>query len=331
MPPAATRLYFLNAVLLFVISSPLTAAPDPPPFKNTTLENPTISIDIYLPDPQAGFYQALRYDHAGMVAQARFQGHTFFGELNKPHNPKINDHGAGTVEEFGMALASPLGYDTAKPGDPFLKIGVALLEKSKDAPYEFAADYKVLAWPAWTIKTEKDSIEFTQSASSPAGFAYDYTKRITLTPTGFRITRQLKNTGKEKWTTDHYGHNYISIDNRPITPDYHVNLSYDPQIAEQSGPKPTLTARQLNPAENLKPKEAIWTRLTGFDNTTPNQMRIENTASKAGIEITTDQPIQRWVLYATQAAFCPEAFVKFELQPNQSTRWTTEYRFYTTP
>jgi hypothetical protein len=301
-----------------------------------TLDNAKGSIDLYLPDAQRGFYRGLRYDHAGMVAQARFAGHTFFGELIKPHDPLVHDHGAGTVEEFGMTLTPPLGFAEAKAGEAFLKIGVGLLQKDKDrAAYSFAGAYKVVELPAWKVEPERAVVTFTQSAGLPNGLAYRYTKRVELTDDGFRIVRKLENTGKAKWSTDHYGHNYISIDDRPIDSQYKLELPFALTLAEQNGTKAAVvTGKQIGANRALGEKEALWAHATGHGESAKDNvmvMRVDHAGAKAGVEITTDFPVRRLVLYATQRAFCPEAFVEFTLEPGQSQTWMTTYRFYTTP
>jgi hypothetical protein len=255
-------------------------------YPKSTLQKGDVSIDLYLPDPHKGFYQGLRYDHSGMVAQGRWHGHTFFGELMKPHDPKVHDHGAGTVEEFGMELHRPLGYDAAKVGEPFLKIGVGVLTKSDDPKgYGFYKDYKVIEWPAWRVTSGADWAEFAQSASLPGGrVGYDLVKRVEVTADGFRIVRRLKNTGSEGWATDHYGHNYISIDEKPVGPEYVVKVGYEPKVAEQRGAvETTVKGREVRVPGVLPEGKAVWTRLEGFGDTPrDNVMRVEHDGAGVG-------------------------------------------------
>jgi hypothetical protein len=269
-----------------------------------------------------------------MVAQARFKGHTFFGELNRPHDPAVHDHGAGTVEEYGMALTPPIGYAQAKAGEGFLKIGVGVLAKNKEKDaYSFAGQYRVLDSPAWRIKTEKAAIEFAQTASLPAGLAYEYVKRVELTESGFKIVRRLKNSGWAKWATDHYGHNYIVIDDKAVGPDYGVTLPFAAKVEEQNATKLAVASeKSIRPNRELAEREALWARASGHgDSPGDNEMRVENRAAKAGVEISTDLPMKRFVLYAQKSAFCPESFVEFALEPGETKEWTTAYRFFVMP
>ncbi len=63
----------------------------------------------------------------------------------------------GPVEEF-----TALGYDEAKAGGTFLKIGVGVLRKPDDAPYSGYRLYEIVDGGKWSIKKSEDAIEFTQ-------------------------------------------------------------------------------------------------------------------------------------------------------------------------
>jgi len=49
----------------------------------------------------------------------------------------VHDNVSGTAGEFGMGIADnvppPLGFDEAKPGDCFVKIGVGVLRRPDNA------------------------------------------------------------------------------------------------------------------------------------------------------------------------------------------------------
>ena len=55
-----------------------------------------------------------------------------------------------------------MGYDEAKPGGTFLKIGVGILRKPDDAPYSAYRLYEIVDGGKWSVKKSKDAVEFTQ-------------------------------------------------------------------------------------------------------------------------------------------------------------------------
>src|SRR4051812_18030485 len=69
-------------------------------FPQADISSGRIRAKVYLPDPQAGYYRATRFDWSGVVASLAWNGHTFFGQWFQRHDPKIHDAITGPVEEF---------------------------------------------------------------------------------------------------------------------------------------------------------------------------------------------------------------------------------------
>jgi hypothetical protein len=95
---------------------------------------------VFLPDVEKGYYQAARFDWSGLVACVSLNGHTFFGEWFNRYDPMTNDAVTGPAEEF----REPIGYDDAKPGDPFVKLGVGVLKRINDQPYTIGGAFPIL-------------------------------------------------------------------------------------------------------------------------------------------------------------------------------------------
>src|SRR5690349_3730785 len=101
-----------------------------------SISNKQLRVKMYLPDPQNGFYKGARFDWSGIINSVEFEGHTFYGQWFSKIDPTVRDvsyknddilvsvntSAMGPAEEF----QTPLGYDTAKDGDPFVKIGVGV-------------------------------------------------------------------------------------------------------------------------------------------------------------------------------------------------------------
>ena len=73
----------------------------------------------------------------------------------------------------------------------------------------------------------KDWIEFKQTFEEESGWAYEYTKRISLATDSprFTIYHSLKNTGTKNISTSQYNHNFFMIDKEPIG----TNRSWHPR------------------------------------------------------------------------------------------------------
>src|ERR1700733_11277862 len=144
LPPPAYPLINLMKAIAYTVMSLLTALPAlalPPQWE---ISNTSLRVKLYLPDAANGFYRGTRFDWSGVVADLEYAGHSYYGPWFTQTDPKVSDFVyqaaeivagpcsaiTGPVEEFGV-----LGYDDAKPGGTFLKIGVGILRKPDDARY----------------------------------------------------------------------------------------------------------------------------------------------------------------------------------------------------
>ncbi|MEO6850694.1 MAG: hypothetical protein ABI203_11965, partial [Mucilaginibacter sp.] len=194
-------------------ASPLT---DPP---QITISNGLISAKLYLPDATNGYYQATRFDWAGVFESLEFGGHSFFGPWQPRFSSKANDAVAGPVEAF-----TPMGYNEAKVGGTFVTIGVGVLRKKSSVPFSPFRLYDIADGGKWSIKTNKDRITYTQELRDSTGYAYTYTKTILLVKgkPQMVLEHSLKNTGTRTIETDVFDHNFPVIDKEPTGPSIKV-------------------------------------------------------------------------------------------------------------
>ena len=124
-------------------------------FPYRVIKNEKLKFTLYEADAKKGLYRGTRFDHAAVFGNVEFAGHTIFGPWKDTHDPMNHDDIVGPCEEFG--IDSPLGYDDAKVGGTFLKIGVGELEKPKEAKYSFANKYKVVKPLEWNRSEPRES------------------------------------------------------------------------------------------------------------------------------------------------------------------------------
>lgn len=135
---------------------------------------------------------------------------------------------SGPVEEF-QTNGSALGWDEAKPGGTFIKIGVGVLRKDS-AKYDFVKLYRMVDPGKWSVRTHPDSVEFTQELSDPStGYAYVYQKTVRLLSgkPEMVLEHQLKNTGRRAIRSSVYNHNFLVLDEQPVGPDFAVTLPFE--------------------------------------------------------------------------------------------------------
>src|SRR3984885_1827291 len=221
---AAVSAIALTSHLVPAQTSPSAPTSLPPPASPTcenvphsdhphaVLANGRMNAVVFLPDQERGYYRAARFDWSGIVACASLNGHTFFGEWFNRYDPMINDAVTGPSEEF----REPLGYDDAKPGDAFVKVGVGVLKRIDDQIYKIGSPFQILDHGKWTVQVHKSSITFRQELHSQLGYAYIYEKVLSLDEKAniLTLTHSLKNVGTKPLETTVYAHDFFMLDNK---------------------------------------------------------------------------------------------------------------------
>jgi hypothetical protein len=215
------------AVLALCLAIPLLAQPP-----EATISNSKVKATLLLPDAEKGYYRGTRFDWAGSISSLEANGHSYFGKWFDRYDPKLHDAIQGPVEEF-LIGDSTLGYAEAKPGEKFVRIGIGALKKIEEPKFERFKTYEIVDGGKRTQKMGPDWIEFTHELTDINGYAYLYTKRLSLTKDKAELVIQhsLKNTGKKVIDTDVYNHNFYMLDKQTTGPDVTVKFAFPPKGA----------------------------------------------------------------------------------------------------
>ncbi len=308
------------------------------------LSNGIIKCKLYIPDAKNGYYRGSRFDWSGLIRKVIYKNHRFFGPWwpgTETRSPEANDQVVGPAGEFGMGtfnMPAPPGYNEAKIGGEFLKIGVGILKKSKldidpktkKANYFFGRNYKIIEPIPWVIKHGKDWISFTQEVKNFKGYGYIYTHKIYLIKNKSEFIDQytLKNIGKKEIYQTHYAHNFTSIDNQPVGTDYELTFPFNPQIVSPSDYM-FVNGKKILFSKSLK-TNAVFTVIKGFNTnkSTDNQVIIKNIKTGAGVKIKGNHPFIWCCFFATPKVVCPEFFVNIKIKPGETFKWKDSYKFF---
>ncbi len=163
------------------------------------ISNGLIHAELMLPDSQNGSYRGTRFDWSGIISSLQFDGHEYFGRWYEHHDPKIHDAITGPVEEF-RTNDKGLGYDEAKTGGTFVRIGIGTVRKPDETEYHPFQTYEIVDPGKWTIHKHKDRIEFTQRLKSDQGYAIPIPQdrpRLVKGKPELLVEHSLKNTGRK--------------------------------------------------------------------------------------------------------------------------------------
>ncbi len=323
----------MKITLGLLLVAPLLYAANPP---QAEISNKSIHAGIYLPDAHEGYYRATRFDWSGVVASLEANGHSYFGKWfdasdPRSRDPKIHDAITGPVEEF-----SPLGYDEARPGESFVKIGVGALRKPKepeepknDPQYDHFATYPITNSGEWTIHKGPDWIEFAQKLPDVAGYSYIYQKRLRLVGNQLVLEHHLRNTGKKTIATSVYEHNFYMLDGRPSGPDVRVKFAFTPRATDGLRNLAEINGKEIDYLHELEKGQTILTPIEGFSaGTSDYDIRVENRNTGAGVRQTGDHPISKMVLWSIRTTVCPEAYIDLKIAPGKEAAWRISYEFY---
>jgi len=335
------RSTIIPAVLLFAVVVAGWAATSP----EATISNKQIRVTMYLPDPVNGFYKGARFDWSGIISSVEFGGHNFYGQWFSKIDPTVRDvsykdddilvsvntSAMGPAEEF----QTPLGYDNAKEGDSFVKIGVGVLKKRNDTRYAFANVYDIVDHGKWTVKQTANSVEFTQELNDNAtGYAYLYKKTIRLTEDKpeMVIEHSLKNIGKLPITSLVYNHNFTLFDHLP-TSDITVTVPYE--IKSTRLPEPNaavITGNRFVYAKAVENTERVAGGLQGFGPmASDNDFKIENRKAGTGVHIQGNRPLQNASVWSIRSVVAVEPFIEVAVDPGKDFTWQYTYTFYELP
>ena len=310
---------------------PLPAGGSAPAYPADVLENEILKVRFYLPDGRHGYYRGTRFDWSGLISRVEYAGHSFFSEFKTEHDPLNHDDTCGTSEEFG--INAPAGYAQAHAGETFLKPGIGLLVKPEEENYSFFKRYTIAQEGSWKISKGPDHVEFLQEFVGSNGWSYRYTKRLEIDTKApvLTIGRVLQNTGTRPIDTDHYGHNFLRIDDWPAGPDYVIDFPFDPRFGEGSRPQGyvEIRNRSLVFLREIPSGDSVWVRIEGFVSAADNRITLRNRRTGAAMEIATDQPATRMAFFSQGGVLSPEPFVAINVPPGSTKKWKTTYTFST--
>ena len=314
-------------------------------YPQATISNGQITAKLFLPDPVKGYYRSTRFDWSGAVNSLVYKGHSYYGIWYDGVDPKVINKdfpdgkivngppGAlwGPVNEFQI----PLGWNEAKPGGTFVKIGVGVLRKT-EGKYDRFVPYDIVSTGKWRVKKHKDSIDFEQDISDPqSGYSYVYRKTVRLIPgkPNMVIEHSLKNTGQKEIKSNVYNHNFLVLDGQTTGPDFTFKLPFD--IKPIRPPDPSLAEVRGNRVVLMKTfsgSDEVPMPFRGFsDDAKDNEAIFENRKVGAGIKITGDRPLMMDVFWCVRTVVAAENYIAINIAPGAEFTWKDMYEYYTMP
>ena len=319
------RLPLSVALLSFLI----LGQPAMPSAPNAEISNAEIRASLYLPDLQSGYYRGTRFDWAGQISSLRWKNHEYFGQWFDKYDPTLHDAIAGPVEEF-LTDGSALGYNEAKVGETFVRIGIGAARRTDDKEYQRFNTYEIVDPGTRTTKKTADKIEFVHELKdSGSGYAYVYRKTLRLAKNTLVIEHQLQNTGRKRIDTSVYDHNFFTLDNQTTGPDFVVRFPFELTPLKPLSDLAAIRGKEITFNKVFERGQTVYTELGGFG-TKPSDydIRIENRQTGAAVHITSDTPLLKVVFWSAWKTVCPEPYIDVSADAGKSSSWRITYELY---
>ncbi len=284
------------------------------------LKNNDLEIVLDLPHEN---YTSSRFDWTGKIVKVKFQNILLSGNEITDVNQE-NNFGKGFYNEFGIDTA--LGFDEAKNGEWFHKIGVGLLKKEDDK-YLFHKNYKIKPAKFSSI-IDSNRILMTCRSEYVNGYSYILKKELELFENKFKISYKLKNTGEKVIMTNEYNHNFICINKDFIGKNYELKFPFHlkpEKFIEYVNQDKEVEIEQYKIKFNSIPKKPFF-----FSNLSGNESidatwELINIPNKIIVSEKGNFQTNRVNLWGHKHIISPELFMNLHIKPGKSFGWDRIY------
>lgn len=289
------------------------------------LSNEQLVVDIAkLGEP----YRGSRFEWAGFITGIKLLrgNHTFCVEESR--TPGEGTGGQGLCSEFG--IVKPVGYNEAKAGELFPKLGIGLLTRPDDAEYQFFREYAVKPFEVEVRQASNEMIEFVALPRESHGYAVKIVKRISIQNNRLKIKYELHNTGKKPISTEEYCHNFLGIDDHPVGPDYLLKFpfAFEPW-SDEAETMEDLAFAGADVTWRRQPERPFYFRLPGFDGSEyPWLWELIHQPSGVGVRELSKFPVASAAVWGIEHVISPEMFIEVNVEPGETKMWSRMYEFF---
>lgn len=291
-----------------------------------TLKNKDLTLKI----ERAGEkYKGSRFDWNGVIVSARFRGISLVGQ-EKPlfqRNPAI--YGRALQNEFGIKRC--IGYDDCAVGEWFPKIGTGWLRKDQK-PYFFYTKYELEPLKFDCETAGKTEATFSCDSGERNGYAYRYTKKISLEDSAFRVHYTLENCGTKTLSTDEYAHNFLCVGGRRIDEGYSLSFPWilnPSRFIETTNPDDILSIKDnrveiVGETENQFYLGGLSEGVTEKDGLAAS-WTLEDSARKIRLSETGSFIPSGVHVWGWKSVISPEVFFPFTVESGNIVSWERRY------
>lgn len=277
-------------------------------------------LSVQMLEPGSEIYARTRFDWTGFITQVVLDGlHTFC--VDESPYPDEGTGGMGLCNEFGSQ--EPVGYDDAKPGEQFPKIGIGLLTRVDESAYTPFFAYPCEPFPMHVETTDNGAVFFVEALPT-RGYAIRLEKTVLVEENVLTVHYYLENVGEKMIETKEYNHNFVGIDHTNFGEGYELEFAFPPVFDPAEGPF-TVDGSILRWPSRLA--KSYCHAMTGFEGKPTPWWELRMPRNGLSIREQTDFDWTRGVLFGTRHLVSPEVFVDIRVEPGETQEWRRDWTF----
>lgn len=278
-------------------------------------------LRILLDEPLEN-YRGVRFDSLGVFRRIVKDGYEYAGRWYEEENPLRHDNVCGPSEEFFGVQ----GYDEARVGEPFLKLGVGLLEKPSEQPYDWFRLYAVV---------DRGEIEFSAS-SEKAQFSqylkgyYLYRKSVEIrSASEFVIRHTIKNLQSGSLTVNSYNHNFFTFSDSVVTPSRRIEFDGIPYGTWREDTRHGfLEGNKLCFDGEMMPSEKAYIGNLKVEGRGEGGYGFSVCEGERGYRAECSEPLDHMVMWSCRRVACAEPYIHQEISSGEEFSWDIHYRLF---
>ena len=282
-------------------------------------------LEIEIPHPGEAPNNTYRFDRAGYISSILLDGKYSFCVSEPTNLVHPSSGGQGLCNEFKFDIAC----DEVVSGERFPKFGIGLFLKPDENPYCFFHQYDVTPFSI-DCECKQNTIVFHTQPILCSGYALKHTKTITVDDNIIKMNVMLENTGAKEIVMQEYCHNFLTIDNLPLGPDYRIDI---PGVSDRGTEVLTGTIKGDGNGytfSDYNPKAAmVEVKEDELFDLTPFSWKMSNQKSSAFIEVSEYFKPAGLAMWAIDHIISLEVFKGIRLQPGQTHEWLRTWLFDT--
>jgi len=280
------------------------------------LRNSHLSLRLSRP---GCYYKGVRFDWGGVWRSISLDGQSFSDLWFDGGDSFTHDHLTGPSEEF----QTPSGYDGTPLGGTFLKVGVGLLQKTHDAPYDRFQYYPIADGGHWRVLRGRSTAVFIHKLSGH----YIYMKVVRITRSNsFRISHFLKNTGKDRLQTEQYNHNFFTFSLNRVGKERSIEWGFPIEGHwREDSVNAFKTEKSIGFSSEMQPGQKAYigdvTATEEYDG--GYSFRIK--ASDKEVSVRSNRKMSKAVFWSNHRICCAEPYIPIDIAPGKSFSWNIDY------